>query len=129
MKLLIDTHVLLWALLSPDRIPAATLQTIRDARNELLVSAVSALEIGTKFRLGKLEGAGAVVDGYANHLVHLGAQELAVSGAHGLLAGTMQWEHRDPFDRILVAQSIVESLPLVSGDRAFSGLAAVRTIW
>ena len=64
-RLILDTHALLWTLLEPDRIPDRTLGQIRDPVTELLVSAASAWEIGTKFRLGKLDEAQAVVHGYA----------------------------------------------------------------
>lgn len=127
--LLLDTHVLLWVLLSPDRIPASTLDAIRAPDNALYVSAAGAWEIATKHRLGKLDGAGAVVDGYQEHLTTLGAQELAISGPHALMAGGMNWAHRDPFDRILVAQSLLESLPVVTGDRVLSDFPGIRTIW
>lgn len=128
-RLLLDTHVLLWALLDPGRIPAATLALVRDPGRTLLVSAASAWEIATKHRLGRLDEARAVVDGYPEHLATLRAQELAVTGRHALTAGLLDWEHRDPFDRVLAAQSLLESVPLVTGDRALAAFPGVRVVW
>jgi len=128
-RLLLDTHALLWVLLSPSHIPGATLRTIRDPDTALLVSAASAWEIGTKHRLGMLEGAEAVVEGYHDHLTALRAEELAITGAHALAAGTLRWAHRDPFDRVLAAQSMLESIPLVTSDRELSDFPVIRTVW
>lgn len=128
-RLLLDTHALLWTLLQPDRIPAATLEHIRDPRTELLVSAASAWEIGTKFRLGKLDSAQAVVHGYAEHLARLGAHELPITAHHALTAGMLNWDHRDPFDRVIAAQCMLGSIPLVTADRALAAFPGVRVVW
>ena len=128
-SLLLDTHVLLWVLLDPDRIPAATLATVRAPETTVYVSAASAWEIATKHRLGKLEGAAAVVSGYREHLARLRAQELPITGHHALTAGTLQWSHRDPFDRVIVAQAVLESLPVVTSDAALVEFPAIRTVW
>lgn len=129
MRLLLDTHALLWALLDPDRIPEATLDIVRDPSTELLVSAATAWEIGTKYRLGKLDDARAVVLGYRDHLTRLRATELPISGHHALTAGTLTWEHRDPFDRVIVAQAMTESVPVVTADRALAGFPGVHIVW
>ena len=128
-SLLLDTHVLLWVLLAPDRIPAETLATVRAPQTTVYVSAASAWEIATKHRLGKLEGAAAVVSGYREHLARLRAEELAITGHHALTAGTLQWSHRDPFDRVIVAQAVLESLPVVTSDAALVEFPAIRTVW
>jgi PIN domain nuclease of toxin-antitoxin system len=128
-SLLLDTHVLLWVLLAPDRIPAETLATVRAPETTVYVSAASAWEIATKHRLGKLEGAAAVVSGYREHLARLRAEELAITGHHALTAGTLQWSHRDPFDRVIVAQAVLESLPVVTSDAALVEFPAIRTVW
>lgn len=129
MRLLLDTHALLWTLSEPERIPSATLDAIRDPANELLVSAASAWEIATKHRLGKLDGAQAVVLGYADHLARLGATELAMTGHHAMTAGALAWEHRDPFDRMIVAQAMIESVPVVTADRALAAFPGIRALW
>ena len=128
-SLLLDTHALLWVLVDPGRIPAATLATVRAPETTVYVSAASAWEIATKHRLGKLAGAAAVVSGYREHLARLRAQELPITGHHALTAGTLQWSHRDPFDRVIVAQAVLESLPVVTGDAALVGFPAIRTVW
>ncbi len=128
-SLLLDTHVLLWVLLAPDRLPAETLATVRAPETTVYVSAASAWEIATKHRLGKLEGAAAVVSGYREHLARLRAEELAITGHHALTAGTLQWSHRDPFDRVIVAQAVLESLPVVTSDAALVEFPAIRTVW
>ncbi len=128
-SLLLDTHALLWVLLDPERIPADTLATLRAPDTTVVVSTASAWEIATKHRLGKLRGAAAVVTGYQEHLVRLRAQELPITGHHALTAGTLQWSHRDPFDRVIAAQAALESLPVVTSDAALAGFPAIRTLW
>ncbi len=128
-SLLLDTHALLWVLLDPERIPAETLATVRAPGTTVYVSAASAWEIATKHRLGKLQGASAVVSGYREHLGRLRAEELAITGHHALTAGSLQWSHRDPFDRVIVAQAVLESLPVVTSDTALTEFPAIRTVW
>jgi PIN domain nuclease of toxin-antitoxin system len=128
-SLLLDTHALLWVLLDPDRIPAETLATVRAPGTTVYVSAASAWEIATKHRLGKLQGAAAVVSGYQEHLGRLRAEELAITGHHALTAGALQWSHRDPFDRVIVAQAVLGSLPVVTSDAALTQFPAIRTVW
>ena len=128
-SLLLDTHALLWVLVNPERIPAATLATVQAPETTVYVSAASAWEIATKHRLGKLAGAAAVVSGYREHLARLRAQELPITGHHALTAGTLQWSHRDPFDRVIVAQAVLESLPVVTSDAALVEFPAICTVW
>ena len=128
-SLLLDTHALLWVLVDPERIPAETLETVRAPETAVYVSAASAWEIAAKHRLGRLEGAAAVVTGYREHLARLRAEELPITGHHALTAGTLQWSHRDPFDRVIVAQAVLESLPVVTSDAALVAFPAIRTLW
>jgi PIN domain nuclease of toxin-antitoxin system len=128
-RILIDTHVVLWMLLDPANIPDKTLELVRDPGTELLISAASAWEIGTKYRLGKLAEAHAVVHGYAAHLARLRATELPISAHHALTAGLLSWEHRDPFDRVIAAQALLESVPLVTTDRALAAFPGIQVIW
>ena len=124
---LLDTHVLLWLLGDPARVPDEIRAEVGDARNRLLVSAVCALEVATKARLGKLD-AQHLVDTWEERLRQVGAEELPVTSRHAALAGTMTWPHRDPFDRLLVAQSIVEGFPLVTSDARIKALSTVRLL-
>ncbi|MGR6963001.1 type II toxin-antitoxin system VapC family toxin [Geodermatophilus sp. URMC 61] len=127
--LLLDTHALLWVLLDPERIPAETLATVRAPDTTVHVSAASAWEIATKHRSGKMQGAAAVVSGYREHLARLRAAELPITGHHALTAGTLQWSHRDPFDRVIVAQALLESLTVVTSDAVLTEFPAIRTLW
>lgn len=123
MSYLLDTHVLLWLLGEPARVPTTIRDELADRRNPLVVSAVSALEIATKTRLDKLEDVGLVAS-WDRRIADLGAEELAVTSRHAMTAGSMTWTHRDPFDRLLAAQAIHEGAVLVTVDRAFAGLPA-----
>lgn len=129
MRVLLDTHTVIWALTDPQRLGASAADVIRARDSVLLVSAASAWELATKVRIGKLPAAGKIVDSYGEHLERLGATELPISRKHALLAGAMAWEHRDPFDRMLAAQAILEDVPLVSADAVFSSLPGVRLRW
>ncbi|MCT2585696.1 type II toxin-antitoxin system VapC family toxin [Actinophytocola gossypii] len=128
-RLMLDTHVLLWALTEPVRLSAPVHELVADRRTELFVSAASAWEIATKQRLGKLPQAEVLVRAYRQHLARLAVHSVAVGDEHSLLAGSMTWDHRDPFDRMIAAQCMVESLPLATADEAFQTLAGVQVLW
>lgn len=118
MKVLLDTHVLLWWMTDDARLPADVRALIADAENDVLVSAASAWEIATKHRLGKLGLADAIVQQYSTLLTTEGFATLPISSEHALLAGSYPQAHRDPFDRMLAAQAEVEQLALLSSDPA-----------
>jgi PIN domain nuclease of toxin-antitoxin system len=129
MKVLLDTHVVLWAMAAPAHLSARAASLIRDPQNDLLVSAASAWEIATKQRLGRLPNAGPIVSAYQAHLATLRAEELAIRSVHALKASAFDVPHRDPFDRMLAAQALVEGTPLVTSDSAFADFSGVETIW
>lgn len=129
MTYLLDTHALLWALTAPSRLGAESARVIANRRSQLIASAASAWEIATKHRIGKLPQADAVMGGYIHHLDRLGVTRLPLTEEHCLLSGRLDWAHRDPFDRMLAAQSMIESLTLVTDDPAFHGLPGLRTLW
>jgi PIN domain nuclease of toxin-antitoxin system len=129
MQLLLDTPTLLWALAEPDRLSDRVRTAITDGTTSLYVSAVSAWEISTKHRNGKLPQADALVFGYSEHLSRLGAKEISVTSRHALAAGALEWNHRDPFDRMLAAQSMIESLRLATIDQVFAGLPGIQAYW
>ncbi len=129
MSYLLDTQVLLWALTNPNRLGGAAREVIGNRSSRLLVSAASAWEIATKHRLGKLPQADVLLGAYTKHLDRLGAIRLSVAEDHALLAGRLEWNHRDPFDRMLAAQAMIETLVLVTDDPAFEGCRGVPTLW
>lgn len=128
MTLLLDTHVLLWLASDSPRVPA-TVRTTIAAASERVVSAASAYEIALKTRLGGLTDGAGVLDGWQRLLRNLQATELPLSVAHMTRAGAMVWEHRDPFDRMLVAQAQLEGLTLITDDRTVRGFEEVSTRW
>lgn len=129
VKFLLDTHVFLWLLGTPELVPKDLRGELARRDNELLVSAVSAMEVATKVRLGKLDAASHLVATWSARVADLQAQELAVSSEHALLAGSLPWAHRDPFDRLLAAQGLVENVTVVTSDGQLSALAGLRTRW
>lgn len=129
LSVLLDTHVVLWAFSRPGSLSPAARVLLEDGQTDLLVSAASAWEIATKYRLGKLPGAEPIVLGYAAHLATLGARELPITSAHALSAGLFAVEHRDPFDCMLAAQAIAEGLPLVTADPIMAVFSGLLTRW
>lgn len=128
MKVLLDTHVLLWALVEPKKLSPTAIEILQDSQNTIVVSAASAWEVAIKYALGRIPEARMVVEGYHHHLRVLRAEELTISSAHAIKAGTFDAKHRDPFDRILAAQSLAEGLPLLSKDQIFEEFD-VPAIW
>lgn len=129
LRLLLDTHAVLWALRAPSHIPAAALREIQAPLNEIYVSAVTPFELATKHRVGKLPGVEALLLTFDDQLRHLNARTLPISSNHALLAGRLAWEHRDPFDRLLAAQSVIEQMPLVTSDSAFFAVGGLTVLW
>jgi PIN domain nuclease of toxin-antitoxin system len=121
MTYLLDTHVLLWLLSDASRVPDRIRDRLADPANGLLVSNASGLEIATKVRIGKLD-APDLPTTLAGRVERIGARLLPISLEHALVAGSMPWPHRDPFDRLLVAQAMIENATLVTVDAAVSGL-------
>lgn len=118
----------LWAVLEPHKLSPRVRGLLEDRDTGITLSAATAWEIATRHRLGKLPGAVAVVEDYARAVTGLGARELSVSRAHALLAGRLPQPHRDPFDRLLVAQAEIEGLVLASHDAALRQLG-VELLW
>lgn len=128
MRLLLDTHALLWWLDGDRRLPPRMRRLIGDESAEVLVSAASAWEISTKFRIGRLPGAAAVASDVSGCIVSQGFLPLEISVAHAQRAGGLTGPHQDPFDRMLIAQAQMEDLPLVSNEEIFERYA-VRRLW
>lgn len=128
-QVMLDTHVLLWMLTDPARLSGTVSDTVTDRGTELFVSAASAWEIATKHRLGKLPRAEVLTRGYRQHLTRLAVESIPITDEHSLLAGSLEWAHRDPFDRMIAAQCMIESVPLLTADEAFGTLVGVQVIW
>lgn len=128
IRVLLDTHVLLWAWVSPEKLSPEAMRIIKNPANRRFVSAVTAFEIATKFKSGKLDIESALVYGYSDHLSRFMAEELPLLSRHGLAAGRYASHHRDPFDRLLAAQSDLEGIPLITRDACFQEFP-VQTIW
>ncbi|MGL5811176.1 MAG: type II toxin-antitoxin system VapC family toxin [Nocardioides sp.] len=127
VRYLLDTHVLIW-MAGRGRPTSEVAALLADETAMLIVSSVTAFEIATKVRLGKLESARQLVPDWTRALGRIGATELAMTRHHALAAGSLDWEHRDPFDRLLVAQALVEDLTLVTADRAMTGAPDVQLL-
>lgn len=128
MKLLLDTHALVWWWTDDRRLPAAARSAIASADNGVLVSAASAWEIATKHRLGKWAEVSALLDGFDANLRRSRFASLPITHAHARLAGTLDGGHRDPFDRMLLAQARLEELAIVTGDPVFRRYGAT-VVW
>lgn len=116
MNLLLDTHLLLWAAGEPDRLPKKARGLLLDPANRLMFSAASLWEIGIKRNLGRADFAVDPRRFWRLLLVH-GYREIAVGSEHALVASGLPLHHKDPFDRILIAQSRVEGLTLLTADK------------
>jgi PIN domain nuclease of toxin-antitoxin system len=128
VRLLLDTHTLLWWLDGDRRLSRRARTQIADPANAIMVSAASAWEITTKHRIGKLPGAGEVAADVAGAVAGQGFSSLDITIVHAQRAGRLAGEHRDPFDRMLAAQAQLEDLPLVTDDPVFDTLG-VNRIW
>jgi len=128
VRVLLDTHALLWAALSPDKLSTKARALLESFNTEVLVSAASGWEIATKVRIGKLPDAAGFSAEIGSRIERLGFQPLSVTLEHASRAGLLAIPHRDPFDRMLIAQAQAENLPLVSNERLFDAFG-IRRIW
>lgn len=128
VHLLLDTHALLWWLSDDPALTKRARTAIANTRNTVLVSAASAWEIATKVRLGKLPTAAGLAAQFADQIQREGFEMLAISSDHAIRAGLLPGTHKDPFDRMLIAQSQAENLALVSNEVVFDTYG-IRRIW
>ncbi len=124
MRLLPDTHAVLWLLGEDKRLSRRADELLTDASHEVLLSAAVVWEVAIKRSLGKLEAP----DGFAKLLLDAGAVSLAVGIEHADAVGLLPWHHRDPFDRLLIAQAGIEDAVLISGDERLR-MYDVRVDW
>jgi PIN domain nuclease of toxin-antitoxin system len=128
MRLLLDTHALLWWYSDDPALPKSCRKLIAQSANSVFVSAVSAWEISTKFRLGKLPTASELVQDFGGYLEREGFLSIAVSYDHGIRAGMLAGPHQDPFDRMLIAQAEIEKMFIVSSEKIFDRYGVSR-VW
>ena len=128
VKLLLDTHALLWWLADSPELPSRVRAKIADPAASVWVSASSAWEIATKVRIGKLELETAEAEALEKTVLEEGFHLLPIQFSHALRAGLLKSGHRDPFDRILAAQALVEDFTVVSRDPEMKKLGC-RTVW
>ncbi len=126
MSYILDTHILLWWLFNDPKLNNDCRDIIRNPDSHIFVSSASAWEIATKYRIGKLPEAKQLVEEYSQILHQAKFIELAITAAHALRAGSLPIPHRDPFDRMIMAQAELEILPVITYDEAFqTGLIQV----
>lgn len=128
LRLLLDTHALIWWLAGDETLSRRAREAIADYGNAVAVSAASAMEIATKFRIGKLEQAALLAQDFEAIIAEQGFAELGISVHHARLAGEMNIAHKDPFDRLLIAQAQAEDMVLVSNEALFDDFA-VKRLW
>lgn len=128
MRLLLDTHALVWFANDAPELSSRAKTMIENTGNEVFVSAISAFEIATKHRLGKLPGAERLAVAFEVEIRSRQLKVLSVTDTHGRVAGLFAAAHRDPFDRLLAAQAIIDELVLLSVDHALDAFGVVR-LW
>ena len=128
MRLLLDTHAFLWWLASDKALSVMAQDVISGEANEIFVSAASAWEMATKHRIGKLSSLDPIAADLEAAIVGQGFRALPISLRHGQIAGALPGPHRDPFDRMLIAQAMLDDLVLVSNEAPFDSYG-VRRLW
>jgi PIN domain nuclease of toxin-antitoxin system len=128
MRLLLDTHALIWITMAPDRVSANLRGIIQRDSNEVYVSAVTAWEIGTKLRLGKLSFDVGFLDDFDARVIAMAFNPLPINAQHGRIGAGLAGAHRDPFDRLLAGQAIAENLTIATADPQLAALGAT-VIW
>jgi PIN domain nuclease of toxin-antitoxin system len=128
VRLLLDTHAFLWWLAGDSALSTPARNAITDEANEIFISAASAWEMTTKHRIGKLPSLDPIAADIEAAITGQGFQALPISMRHGQVAGALSGPHRDPFDRMLIAQAMLDDLVLVSNEEPFDAYG-VRRLW
>jgi PIN domain nuclease of toxin-antitoxin system len=130
MRVLLDTHTLVWAVMEPKKLPTKVHQILNESSTQSFFSAVSLYEISLKFHAGKREEVAELATEKTSFeiLSDFGAIELPVYSSHARLAGAFSSTHKDPFDRLLAAQAILEQMTLLSADPLMDSFG-VQRIW
>ena len=124
---LLDTNALLWLVTAPEKVSPTTRAVLSEPTTEVAVSAASAWEIAIKTRLGRLDG-DPVLSAWADILVDMSATELPIDAADAILAGRLPWDHRDPFDRMIVAHAARRNLTIATSDARMLRAALTPTL-
>ncbi len=127
MTVLLDTHPLKWWLDDPDRLSESAKTVIENSLNSIVVSAVVSWELAIKTNIGKLR-VHELLANWMNKMVGEGFLELPIDSSHAIRAGLLPLHHKDPFDRMLVAQAQATGWPIISADPVFDHYG-VRRIW
>jgi PIN domain nuclease of toxin-antitoxin system len=128
MRVLVDTHTFLWALLQDHRLSATAKQVLTSREHELYFSLVSLWEIAIKMKIGKLNTVGSSVTYLRDEMVEYNMELLPIRYEHILQLERLPLHHAEPFDRLLIAQAVAESLPILTHDEKFP-LYPVKLIW
>ncbi len=128
MRYLLDTHVFLWAVLSPEKLSHRINEILTDRGAELLLSVATPWEMAIKAGIGKLENGAEILDDFEIRTTASGYRMLDTSVKHAVRSGSLPRYHKDPFDRLLIAQALDLNLPLLSRDTIFDAYG-VRRIW
>jgi PIN domain nuclease of toxin-antitoxin system len=127
-RYLLDTHTLIWAIYQPEKLSEKVQIILQDKAAEIYVSAVTAYEIAQKYRLGKLSIARSYAEDFAGELIKDGFLPINLTHDHAQYAGIIRFDHRDPFDRMLIAQAQIEQMILISNEKLFDQFGVIR-LW
>lgn len=125
--ILLDTHTFLWLVSAPDEVSPAAREVISDPARTVCVSAVSAWEVAIKTRIGRLDGE-PLLSAWPDIVAAMGLNELAIEAADAIVAGRLSWGHRDPFDRMIVAQGARRGMTIATRDAHILGAALTPTL-
>jgi len=128
MRALVDTHAYFWWATDDGKLSKAARKAIADGDNEIFISAVLTWELATKARFGKWPEGRRVADAITDTMAENAFQPLPISLEHARLAGFLPMRHRDPFDRVLAAQSEIEGMPLITADPIFQTFGT-QVLW
>ncbi len=128
MRVLLDTHAFLWLVTDDSRLSRRSRSVFLDDRNDILISAVTGFEIALKYSLGKLELSQRPEMFIAKRIEANALTVLPLAMGHAIAVGSLPFHHRDPFDRLLIAQALIERIPVLSNDTVFNAYG-VKRIW
>jgi PIN domain nuclease of toxin-antitoxin system len=129
VRYLLDTHTFFWAVSDVTQLTSKVLTALSDPKAEVFVSSASAWEMSIKHRSGRFPEAALILPDFYKTLAKARFLELMISSEHGIAAGDLAWIHKDPFDRVLVAQAQLEHLILVTSDSIMMQSDLVQILW